>query len=440
MIFLYNIFKISSKYFILILFSITVEITYANEFPTQEALPNPLTLEKALLMASRSHPDLSLANAKIEQTKSKLLEVQSRQGLNAFIELSPETIAPSTGGSRINDSHARLFIGKTLYDFGRTQTLEKSAKASIESKKYDAINIKINHEIKILQLYFAVMLADLRFKVDNENLAYLFVRYDQLNERYKLGMISETDILRAENIYREMQIKKTKSEKQQRATRQQLALSLNRPTDLPTELVEPNIQNKLKKPPDLKTLFDLAIISNPYILSLKNKINTAKADLDAEYARRRPILQGELVLNEYTRDLPGRSNVRLGLKLKIPLYQGGKINASIKNASSKLSIYKSYLLQAQYTLRQKCLDLIQQLETLHINRVTAQQRLTYRDLHLDKQRALYEMEIQSNLGNAMTKMTEAQWQATKVDFDIALTWARINALLGKSPVTRKGEI
>jgi hypothetical protein len=41
------------------------------------------------------------------------------------------------------------------------------------------------------------------------------------------------------------------------------------------------------------------------------------------------------------------------------------------------------------------------------------------------------MEVRTNLGESMARLTEAQWQSAKVEFETALTWARLDALLGK---------
>jgi hypothetical protein len=65
-----------------------------------------------------------------------------------------------------------------------------------------------------------------------------------------------------------------------------------------------------------------------------------------------------------------------------------------------------------------------------VERNAAKVRTAYRDLYLDRSRALYELEVKSDLGDAMTRVTEAQWLAAQVEFRLALTWARIDALTG----------
>jgi hypothetical protein len=56
--------------------------------------------------------------------------------------------------------------------------------------------------------------------------------------------------------------------------------------------------------------------------------------------------------------------------------------------------------------------------------------LDYRDLYLDRSRALYEMEVKTDLGDSMVEVSEARLKFAKVKFNTALTWARLDALIG----------
>ncbi|MDO8596033.1 MAG: TolC family protein, partial [Sulfuricaulis sp.] len=122
---------------------------------------------------------------------------------------------------------------------------------------------------------------------------------------------------------------------------------------------------------------------------------------------------------------------RAGLSLRIPLYQGGEVDAAVTRAASEQATREAQLHKAEYDLQKTVLDAVQELETLKVKRQAAKQRVAFRDLYLDRARAIYDMEVQISLGDAMTRLTEAQWLATKADFDFVLAWARIEALTGK---------
>ena len=50
---------------------------------------------------------------------------------------------------------------------------------------------------------------------------------------------------------------------------------------------------------------------------------------------------------------------------------------------------------------------------------------------LDRSRALYQLEVKTDFGDAMIRSHEAHLDQMKNKFAIALTWARLEALLGK---------
>jgi outer membrane protein TolC len=359
------------------------------------------------------------------------LEQESRQGTRAYLDLIPEQVNPSTGGGGVNDSRARILLSRQLTDFGRTRALESAAHGELAGRELAFLDARQRRRIEIMARFFDVLLADARYAVDNEEMAQRYVAYDRVRERHALGQVSEVELLEHENRYQEVLIARTESQKRQSATRLQLALALNRPAEVPGELVRPALTGLERDIPDYKALFEDARQANPVVAALRKDAEAARATLDAERGRSRPTLNAEIEAADYARNLQARSSFRVGLSLRIPLYQGGEVDAAVARAASEQAAREARLRKAEHDLQKTVLDAVQELETLKVKRQAAKQRVAFRDLYLDRARAIYEMEVQTSLGDAMTRLTEAQWLATKADFDFALAWARIEALTGK---------
>jgi len=397
-----------------------------------EPLPNPLTLEQALALADRDHPDLALAQAGIDRAQAQRLQAESRSGLRSSIDLVPQRAQPSVGfqGS-INDSYVRIEASKRLYDFGRTGSETDAADAEIVAREQLYLDARQRRRLEIMRRFFDVILADLRYAADNENMAHKYVNFDKLRERQKLGQVSDVQLMEAENTYRELLNLRTESEKRQSGTRLALAISLNRPGQLPDEIMAPKLAGLDRPIPEYQAIYEAALAANPRIAAMRKKVESARAQVDAERARRRPVLSGELVASDYESERSGRDDWRATLRLNIPLYQGGEDQAAIARAAADLNTQDAELKKAEFELRQTALDLVQELETLKVRRDTAKQRLAYRDLALDRARALYEMEVNTTLGDALANVTLAQWELARAEFQFALTWARVDALTGK---------
>lgn len=394
-------------------------------------LPSPLTLEHALALADEDHPDLALARSGIEHARARLLEVESREGVRAYIELAPERAVPSTGGGSLDDSRMRLVISKQLFDFGRTRSLAEAAAREIESRDIAFLDARNRRRLEIMTRFFDVLLADLRHAVDREETAFHFVGFDRLREQHALGQVSDVELLEAENRYLEAAIARAESEQRRQTARALLAVALNRPDERLQDLAPPALPGLDRETPPYQDLLEQALKANPMALALRREVEAARQALAAERARRRPTLSAELEAADYERALASRSDRRAALNLRIPLYQGGEENAAIARAAAVLAEREARLRKYEYELRRVVLDLRQELETLRIKRNAARQRTAFRDLYLDRRRALYEMEVQVRLGDALTRLTEAQWLAAKADFELALVWARIDALTGK---------
>jgi len=400
--------------------------------PASAPLPSPLTIEQALALAEDAHPDLDRARARLTAAQAGLDQAESTNGARAFVDLTPQWVLPSvrSDDELVNDSRARLLLSKRLYDFGRTASLSEAARADIAARELALLDARQARRLEILSRFLDVLLADLRYAVDNEAMAHQYVNFDKSRDRQRLGQISDVDLLELEQRYQEAFILRTRSQKRQAQSRMQLAIVLNRPDELPADLVLPRFPGNDRALPELKTLLENALQKNPALVALRQETEGARARVAAERALRYPVLSAEGEAARYEREFISRDDLRATLNLRIPLWQGGEDRATIALALARLHEQEARLRRAELDLRQAVLDLVQELENLQVERNAAKVRTAFRDLYLDRSRALYELEVKSDLGDAMTRVTEAQWLAAQVEFRLALTWARIDALTG----------
>lgn len=414
-------------------------VSQVNAVEIQQPLDSPLSLSKALSFADKNHPELLLADAELALARSKQLEVGSNNDLDAYFELAPATAIPSTNDHFMNDSYLRLSVSKTLYDFGYSDHKEAAADESVKSQELMVSEARNKNHLKIMHLFFEVLLSDLHFAALNEEMAVLYVKYDKLNDKQSLGMVSDVAVAEAENAYREVADHRKSVELEQFISRQRLAIALNRPDDIPPDLTRPDLPQLERKIPELSTLLNVALKNNLTLSALEHAMLADKAAVKATQQQYGPTFVAGLELNEYQRKLPGRSSASVGVAFRIPLASGSKSQAETARASAKLSSSMANYDIAKQTIMQQLSELIRRLELLQYKRTTDTQRLDSTALTLEKNRASYELEIQSTLGDAMAQYTKAEWLSAKNDFDIAITWAKIDILTGKKLYQERGE-
>lgn len=397
------------------------------------SLPEPLTLEYALSLADEAHPDLERMAAERDLAEAEYLQADSSTGVNTSLEATARWVDPSplSPDQKHNDSRVELSVRKRLYDFGRTEALRTAGKYLIKSADLKYIDARNNRYLTIMARYFDVMLADLEYLRDNEDMATQFVSLDKLRDRNSLGQVSDIEVLEQQAKYENIRRARYASDSRQRIARARLANVLNRPGQLSSTLVEPQLTMLDRKLEDVETLQQQAVENNYTLLAMRKKSEAAMSRLNAARAGNRPVLTGEISVHEFERKIGSRDDVRAGMTLEIPLTTGGRVDADIARYRAELRRATADLTALQRNIRQQVLELWMKLDTLRIKREEMRALTNYRDLYLDRSRALYEMEVKTDLGDSMVKISDARLQTARTNFEITLAWAQMDALLGK---------
>ena len=106
-------------------------------------------------------------------------------------------------------------------------------------------------------------------------------------------------------------------------------------------------------------------------------------------------------------------------------------DSAVALAENTLVQKQAELLAAEYVVREDVMNLISNLLVNQAAAVAAEADETYRGYYQDRSRAMYEMEMRSDLGDAQAAAAEALLEVTRVDFEQALLWAEMDTLLAR---------
>lgn len=412
---------------ILLMFPLTSAYTAEAK---SESLPEPLTLEIALGLIDQQHPDLRFINADLQTSRSELQQALSNNDLNVSLKATAGWIEPSiVSAYQTNEDHrVGLFVNKTLYDFGRSSSQIGVATQRVLSQDLQYLNARQRQHLNVMQRYFNVVLADLQFYRYNEEMAVAYIQFDRMQIRQKLGQHTEVDVAEKEVEYNRIRRLRTHSQNQQRVTRSLLAQALNKPNNLPATVAKPEINVNSRKLPEIEQVQEIVRENNPVLRALRAKLIAAKNNIQFAQASDNPVLTGGLEAFSYTRETGSSDKWRAQVTLNIPLWDGGRVDAAV--AKAKAAVYKieAELAQQEFLLQQQVLELLLGIETLKIKYEEVLADMNFTELSLDKSRALYELEVTSDLGYSMVKFSEAERKVVQTSFDIALAWAQLDAL------------
>lgn len=405
----------------------------------KNTLPEPLNLQYALSMASRTaSSEIMNYSAQRQMALADQELVMSETGFFAEINGRLRYVDPSA--SETNDSKLSLDISKRLYDFGQSSSRIAASQQQLASVEVLYANTISKRTILILQAYFNVLLADVIFDHANETMAVDYVTLDKLRSRFELGQISDIELLAMENNYRQTRRDRNKALSVQRISRNRLSQLIS-PGQLSTDLELPDfkqlhllsVERILQ---DVDKLYEMAYKQNSLLLSHEHKLKAVRHKVDVFQAEKYPVISAHVQAADYARELGSSDKFRAGIEFRMPLYQAGQENSKIKKTIGKLTQLEAEKIQIKQDLEQQILELwlrISDLKQQFSGSLSdLDVTLDYRELYLDKSRALYELEVTSDIGDAMVELTQAQLFKMQTVFDLAIAWAKLDSLLGNS--------
>lgn len=400
---------------------------------TLPSLPNPLDLETVLASFAHSSPEIAMQQANIDLAKASLEGNQVDNSWQANIE--------GRLGRREFDEENQphnllaLHVGKVLYDFDRTET-QRQADQTLLEQQTDLLKMFENKQrLNAIKAYLNVLLADFQFRIDDEGMAIEYVGYDKVQDRHALGQLSDVDLLEAEQSYQNALVKRMQAEQMQLQTRIELANVLGLPNARPDELRFPELKSfnsRSVKSLDLQKLQNQVMQTNPQLVALKQAQQAQLFMAENAQKTSAPSVRADA----WVGSLSSYPELREGswkatISLDVPLYDGGAKSSAIAKAQADLNKLKAQSQQIEQSLRTQVNEIYFQLKLLDAEKRQHQVFGDYADLYLDYSRALYENESATDLGDAMVRLSEANYRMVAWRFKQALLWLQLDYLLGK---------
>ena len=412
-------------------------------FPAVQAdpLPQPLSLSQALQLVDEEHPAIRQAVAREAAAEAELLAEESDDDLWVTLEGRLKYLEPAelSNFQDNNDSRLDVWVEKRLYDFGYTEARQASARASLDAAKWSGLNERQRQQLRVMQAFLDVLLADLEYVRDNEAVAIAYVRFDRFRNQAELGKLSDVDLLEKQALYEKILSRRTATEARQRSTRLRLALALNRPGEIPADLVSPPAPDMDAVLPPQETLAEKVLQNNTGLRALRQKITAAEQKLAAAGKRYGPVIRGELGAHGYARETRSTEPFSAALVLEMPLYSGGRDDAETARARAELMENQALKAKLELELRQQVLELWLEQNTLRRRLKELRVREEYRDLYLDRSRTLYELERTSDLGDAMVQVSAVRLELAKLQYQWMLNDMRLKVLTGEWLLQREGQ-
>jgi hypothetical protein len=411
------------KYIVLVLFGVSL---LANDDDSY------LTLEKVIELAKKSHFEQKeiVEDINFEEIKLKKLT-------NSFY---PEIYFEGQFGREKNlekvenDTLGYIVWKNKLYDSNDGLTQE-SFKNNKKRKEFLLTLSQNERKITVMKTFFDTNLASLYHQYLIEQLAMDAIYHNRAKDFYPTGRVSDVELLEKETNMLIASAKNFDAEENIYNNKSKLA-----------NLLEIDVKKlpELKRP-KLKSYFEKELPSNDRLLELaiKNDINLQQLQTQLEYLNGRvsslknsfDIQLGSVVMygNEPQKTLQDENNRwEARLTLKVPLYDKENNLNEIQKVQIEKNKVQIGIDKYKLALSQKIDEIVSKLGFLKRLDKGYKTQFEYRNLYLEKSRVNYELDRQSDLGDAMVQLSRAEYELEKNSYEFVITYEILNLIVGET--------
>jgi outer membrane protein TolC len=407
--------------------------THSFAASDNKRLPEPLSLSAALAIANEQNPEIMLAQAREQQAQAQRNGAQVTN--NFQLRLDGSLGRREFNGHEEENNTAYLVLQKQLYDFNRTNLTIAATEAQLAAQNALASLAQNQYRQAVIDAYYAVLLADVTYRVENEQLAIEYVSLDNAKDEAKLGKFSALELLALEEPYQRTIIRRALAENAQRSTRAALAELLGYPNALPEELDIPD-NSTLKKRAllDINVLQQQALERNFELQAAAQLLTSCELKLQSAEQMNMPRIDaiGRTGWHSHV-DTLYEGRWRYDLALTVPIMDGGLKASEVDKAKAELMRVRAQKLALERQVRQAVLETALQLATLKSRAGQVKVSGDYAEMILDKNRTEYQFERKADLGDSMVRATRVELELMKLERDRAVLWENLQNLVGEAP-------
>jgi outer membrane protein len=301
------------------------------------------TLQDALAKAYENNPTLTAARAG-QRANDENVPIQKSGGLpNVGVGVDYQENLVLPGNSFFSPKRFVSVGGQVsvpIYQGGAVRNAVKAAKFRVEAGQADLRATEASVFAQVVGAYMDVIRDQAIVQLNQKNVAVLRTNLQATSDRFEIGDLTRTDVAQSEARLALAEGDLRTAEANLIASRESYVRLVG---DAPVDLEQPPQLPNLPASPDEAVA--IALTSNPDIEAANQVVNASRADIGVARAGRLPKLSAT-TSGGYNNNLnsvndPASENTTksasAGLSLTVPIFQGGRPSAQVRQAQSRTS-------------------------------------------------------------------------------------------------------
>lgn len=387
---------------------------FADEPKAPQAIPEVLTLEKAVELALSNHPSLRVASGTQAINEALVGQAQSGfypqvQGLLAYQRTTANpsrnftgsALPRSTSGNTFGFYQSNVTLNQLLYDFGKTKSQVDTAQYNLQAANSDAETTVQTVVVNVQQAYFSLQQAQRLVTVSEEAITQFKKHLDLAKGRFKAGVAPKIDVTTAEVDLSNAQLNLITAKNNALVARVTLNNAMGIPTTSPYRVQDPSQGEAYQI--TLDEAVARAMQLRPETISQRAQERAAEAAIKAAQGNFFPTVTSSASYSYSATDFPLVYNWNVNGTVNVPIFSGFLTQQQVAQARANLLKTKAN----GDVLRQNILLEVNQA-LLNLEAVRERLRVTAVTVEQAKERlALVEGRYKAGLSNAV-EVTDAE--------------------------------
>ncbi len=305
------------------------------------------TLREALAKAYASSPAITAARA-TQRATDEGVPIARSAGLPSVTtdsQISNSIFNTSNGvGTADRQLNAGLDLNVPLFTGGRVQNAVRAAETRVEAGQFGLRGTESDLFTAVVGAYLDVIRDEAIVSLNQQNVRVLDTNLRASNDRFEVGDLTRTDVAQSQARLAGARAQLQQAEARLITSRENYVRLVGSP---PIGLQDPPALPNLPATSDAAV--DTAIQNNPALLAARAQMRASDYDIGVAKAGRLPQVSAIVGGNyyDYLGSLNGgavgvRPNQNgfggsVGLGLRLPLFQGGRVGADVRQAQARRS-------------------------------------------------------------------------------------------------------
>ncbi len=303
------------------------------------------TLQEALSKAYENNPTLTAARAG-PRANDENVPIQKSSGLpNVGVGVDYQENLMIPGNSFFSPKRQVSVNGQLsvpIYQGGAVRNAVKAAKFRVEAGQADLRATEASVFAQTVGAYMDVIRDQAIVQLNQKNVSVLRTNLQASSDRFEIGDLTRTDVAQSQARLALAEGNLRTAEANLIASRESYVRLVG---SAPVDLEQPPQLPNLPASPD--DAVAVALTSNPDIEAANQRISASRADIGSARATRMPKLSASTGVgyNNSLKSIPSANttaenattSAQAGLSLSIPIFQGGRPSAQVRQAQSRSS-------------------------------------------------------------------------------------------------------